>query len=329
MFYEAYRLLLREIGDYNRDASLLAQTVFQEKIGNESQYGEVYRGIVSADKNAAPVCVKKVNLSLEDLQILMLGQTLDRAIIFSCRTVWREVFMLRLCSRLVKNKKSIHLPLHFFTAFSANNEHNPRVSRNNPALYLYNELADEDLKSWSAREHSTAEWLSCFLQVFFGIFVLQFYTGFIHNDLHWGNILVHKVAPGGCWKYTIRGRDYCVPNHGHLFVLWDFGLSVLVPELRGCGTHIRACQDFLKILNTPKWIKKHYPGVTVPKTIIDLCVLIRSFEFKNMNDLLEQHIVQACVPGSPVLESFQIGRGVAAPADQATALPATHATLFV
>jgi hypothetical protein len=59
-----------------------------------------------------------------------------------------------------------------------------------------------------------------------------------------------------------------------------------------------------------------------------MCVLIRSFEFKNMNDLLEQQVAQGCgVPGK-VIESFVIGKAPAAPTDHSTAFPATHATVF-
>ena len=44
-----------------------------------------------------------------------------------------------------------------------------------------------------------------------------------HNDLHWGNVLVFEVRPGGCWEYKIDDTRYYVPNLGFVFVLWDFG----------------------------------------------------------------------------------------------------------
>jgi hypothetical protein len=100
-----------------------------------------------------------------------------------------------------------------------------------------------------------------------------------------------------------------VPNEGFLFVLWDFGMASLVPALKGCKEQLKSCQDFLKILNTPRWIIKHYPNIDVPSSVSDLCVHIRSMEHKSMKDLLEKVIQKFTQTRlTYVLETFDICR---------------------
>lgn len=309
IFYEAYKLHIR--GDFQnleKFNNILKKTVIEEKIGNESKFGEVFRGKILNKKNDKLISIKKIPMNLEDLRIFLKNQHNDRSIIFSSTNIWREIFMLRICNKLVKMKKSIHLPMHYMHVYTSNNLFTKKVAKNGPFLYAYNELADEDLKSWSSESRTHDEWISCFLQIFFGLYVLQYYCGFVHNDLHWGNVLVFKVKKGGSWLYKIRDQDFYIPNEGFLFVLWDFGMTTLFSGIKECGEHPKSCQDFLKILNTPKWIKKYYKDVPVPRTISDLCLFIRSGEYKSMEDMLSKVISKFTTSRKNyVLETFHVG----------------------
>ena len=308
-FYEAYKIYIKDDQTWNKYNNILDKTNIEGKMGNESKYGEVFRGhMLTKLKEKHPISIKKVPLSIDDLQLFLQNQHTNRKLIFSTKTVWREIYLLKMCSKLVKIKKSIHLPLHFFYVYSGTNNWNKSLSKNGPHIYSYNELAQEDLKSWSARPRSHNEFISCFLQIFFALYVLQHYLGFLHNDLHWGNILVFPIKKGGCWCYNINGEEYYIQNEGFLFVLWDFGMGSLHSQLRECNEHIKSCQDFLKILNTPKWINKHYTNIGVPTSISDLCIHIRSMEYKSMKDMLTKNIQKFSKNKNTFcLETFTIG----------------------
>jgi serine/threonine protein kinase len=66
---------------------------------------------------------------------------------------------------------------------------------------------------------------SMFFQLLASIYFIQSNYGMEHNDIHHGNILVHKVDAGGVWEYVINGVQYYFSNEGYLPVLWDFGLA--------------------------------------------------------------------------------------------------------
>ncbi|KAJ3223125.1 hypothetical protein HDU81_009385 [Chytriomyces hyalinus] len=117
--------------------------------------------------------------------------------------------------------------LHVFNESFVNR--NIRRRGNVTALLLVNELADGELQMLLKRPnlhiwtHHLVE--SCMFQVAAALFALERYFQARHNDLHYGNVLVHKVKPGGYWKYVINEKAYFVPNCGYMFVLWDFGLA--------------------------------------------------------------------------------------------------------
>jgi len=312
LYYEAYKILLTKKKNIKKFEQILKYTKFLERIGNESKYGEIFKGIINTNDNETEISIKKIPLSLKDLKIFLLNQENDESIIFNTKTIWREIYVLQLCSKLIRSKLCINLPLHNFYVYSSSNIYTKNISQNLPYVYCYNELAHEDLKSWSSKERNYKEWISCFLQIFFSIYVMQYYYGFLHNDLHWANILVFHIKKGGYWTYVIDEKRYNILNEGFLFVLWDFGMVSLQNSLKKCGNDIKACQDFLKILNTPKWIKKHYPSVVIPKEICDLCLYIRSHEYKNMNDILTKIIKKFSKDSNKlknneeVLETFEI-----------------------
>jgi hypothetical protein len=290
-FYEAYRIFIKEhYKNENPFDRILKETIIFEKMGNESKYGEIYKGKISCIKNNNLISIKKIALSLIDLEIFLKNQHYNKNIIFSEKTIWREMYLLKLCTKLLKHKKTVHLPLHYFFVYSSNNDWNKDISKNSPHIYSFNELANEDLKSWSKINHTIEEWKSCFLQIFFSIYCLQYYSGFLHNDLHWGNVLVFNIPKGGYWTYKINNNEYYIQNEGYLFTIWDFGMSSLSPNLKYCRAYEKSCQDFIKILNTPKWIKKYYESIQVPKIIIDFCIHTRSIEYQSMDDLLNRVI---------------------------------------
>lgn len=64
-------------------------------------------------------------------------------------------------------------------------------------------------------------------QIFAGLYTLYSNYGLVHNDLHSGNVLVHKTNKHGSWRYVVNGKSYILPNEGVLFTLWDFGFTTI------------------------------------------------------------------------------------------------------
>lgn len=96
---------------------------------------------------------------------------------------------------------------------------------------LFSELADGALFDLMTKPDpethammSPREFSSCIMQVIMGVLKLR-QLGFIHDDLHPGNILYHRITPGGYWWYQVNGKDYYIENIGKLAVLWDFGMT--------------------------------------------------------------------------------------------------------
>lgn len=97
--------------------------------------------------------------------------------------------------------------------------------------FLTEYAAYGDLEAWiDGHGPSDAMLENAFFQICAGLVALYTNYGLTHNDLHVGNVLVHRVQPGGCWEYFIMGQRYLCPNLGVLVVLWDFGFAT-VPGL--------------------------------------------------------------------------------------------------
>lgn len=98
----------------------------------------------------------------------------------------------------------------------------PSIIRETNYFIIINELAKMDLEKWLTKNHSQIEYESIILQIILAIYYLH-NIGYIHKDLHEGNILLHKTIPGGFWHYKINDQSIFIPNAGYLIVLWDFG----------------------------------------------------------------------------------------------------------
>jgi hypothetical protein len=95
-----------------------------------------------------------------------------------------------------------------------------------PHFMVLSELADMDVETWTRRgKHSVEEWASVLMQMILAVFAIH-ELGYIHNDVHFGNFLIHEIPLGGYWRYDLRSsaRKVFVKNAGFLVVLWDMGL---------------------------------------------------------------------------------------------------------
>lgn len=94
---------------------------------------------------------------------------------------------------------------------------------------ILNEFAQYgDFSNWFKKNKRTEmEMMNAIFQVFCGIYSIWRNYGATHNDLHVGNVLMHKTSnKDGVWEYIIDGTPYYCPNIGFLAVLWDLGFFV-------------------------------------------------------------------------------------------------------
>jgi hypothetical protein len=152
---------------------------------------------------------------------------------------------------------------------------NDAISRS--CILLINEFANGgDLKNWLKEDHSTLEWTVMYFHVFAGLYTLQKHFDLTHHDLHWGNVLVHKIKPGGFFNYKIDEKYYRVPNTGYLFTLWDFGYAYIPGKMQARDISFysripnRYGDDYYRITNAIHWNMKidketNKPNGTVPK----------------------------------------------------------------
>ena len=124
---------------------------------------------------------------------------------------YREAITYRNCTRLVVDKVTQNLPLMYGYQLCDMN------------VLMYNEYASGDGFKWLGKEHNISEWKSLLFQIWHGLYVIRKKLSMVHNDMHMGNILYHKVKKGGHWKYVMNNQTYYVPNEGHVYTLWDFG----------------------------------------------------------------------------------------------------------
>jgi hypothetical protein len=90
------------------------------------------------------------------------------------------------------------------------------------------ELANGDMNKWFTEKNRTNEEIySALFQIMAAIHTIQYHCQLINKDVKAPNILYYNVKPGGYWHYIIHGRDFYVPNYGHMFVLNDFGVSIV------------------------------------------------------------------------------------------------------
>lgn len=98
-----------------------------------------------------------------------------------------------------------------------------------PCMLLFCELADGTAVEWFLqRRRSELQWFCMLFQVLCGLRAMNAYYGVVHHDMRGENILYHSQADSqkhSFHHYHVDGCDYYLPNYGHCFVLWDFGMA--------------------------------------------------------------------------------------------------------
>lgn len=81
------------------------------------------------------------------------------------------------------------------------------------------------------KEISDEQWKSIVFQLVYTIAVIQHYYKMMHNDFHYGNILIdNSTEPGGYFVYTIKDKTFYIKNTGIIPKLWDFEFSMVYSD---------------------------------------------------------------------------------------------------
>lgn len=92
------------------------------------------------------------------------------------------------------------------------------------------ERCDED------REPSHSEWLEIVFQILYTTFVMQDKYKLMHNDMHYGNILMDTtIKPEGYFVYKLIDKNnnistYYIKNRGLVPKLWDFEFAMMYSD---------------------------------------------------------------------------------------------------
>lgn len=107
---------------------------------------------------------------------------------------------------------------------------------------------------------SDLQWKLIVFQLIYTLAVLQHHYKFMHNDFHYGNILIDdKIKPGGYHVYTIQGKTYYLPCTGIVSKLWDTELSMVYSD------KIPDCYHNKYITGLYNYDKKNHKTIIPPK----------------------------------------------------------------
>ncbi len=221
----------RKYACITKTGKLISKIKVLSKIGTESLMGEAYSACYPI-KCKYSLAIKKIPLTSKDTAFIK-DQTSKRALINS--PVWAELFFLKICNILVINKICPNLSFYYTQYICKDCKYqNPNLLKENKeCAIIINEKADGDLKDFITMEtkkykdikQTILSVLVAYYQIFMGLYCIRKYFNVWHHDLHWGNVLFHRIKPSGSIKYIVKKKEMNIPNTGYLFVLWDFGFS--------------------------------------------------------------------------------------------------------
>jgi hypothetical protein len=202
----------------------------KSRIGTPSVYGEVHLGKIGD----LFVAVKKVQLQKKDTKGNI---SLQRHQFLQHESAWSEIaiFIISTIFLLTSMTQNVPLMYRYYYCQECVFENKEISKKKSRCEIVVNELAEGDLKMYLEKKYKifTPELVSNMLfQVMSALYLFEKTLDLNHNDLHWGNILVHETIPGGYWEYIIDDTSYYVPNLGYVFVLYDFGMVDIPDKIR-------------------------------------------------------------------------------------------------
>jgi hypothetical protein len=142
-----------------------------------------------------------------------------------------EIISSLLTNQLVLQKICPNFTLNYNYLILDNCKEKTRISTKKYCTLQFNEYINQGtFADWISKKRSVEMLTNAFFQILSGLYAINFHYNMIHNDFHGENILVQKIKPGGYWIYIINNKKYYVPNLGYVFLIMDFGYS-LIPDI--------------------------------------------------------------------------------------------------
>lgn len=192
--------------------------------------GVVYKVILGKANKNTPLILKQIDLqklkSTKGVKSVMLNaRPEDVYHIFYTTRIFNYPSLIEIVANTLTNQLVLqNICPHYILNYHWNYDNN--------TINLYNEYATfGDFYKWAKMNHSHEIWMNALFQISVGLYAIKKYYNMHHTDFHTGNILVHKVKPGGYWIYTINRKNYYVPNLGYIFLLSDFGFAWIPNKL--------------------------------------------------------------------------------------------------
>lgn len=225
--------------------------VIKRRIGSESKFGEVYLA------SSSPTSSNKV---IDAAMKLMPVNLANR----------EEINYYKLFNAFAINHINPHFPLIFYSITCSQCPF--QAMKHDNCYVILKEYSDGDLKQWTKSTHSIQEHISFWAQLcIIGTGLEREHV--IHKDLHWGNLLYHKVPKKNAYKYmyyTFADHHIYIKFIKDHWILWDMGKSI-----RNNGSVTSLTTDIPRITNVPKWAAKRYNSF--PQVIEGLCDAIGDF----------------------------------------------------
>ncbi len=106
--------------------------------------------------------------------------------------------------------------------------------RSSSSMLISEYVSGGSLDNWifeaceNDKEPSDEQWKNIVFQLVYTIAVIQHYYRMMHNDFHYGNILIDDtIQPGGYFVYEVDGKKFYIKNTGIIPKLWDFEFSMV------------------------------------------------------------------------------------------------------
>ena len=81
------------------------------------------------------------------------------------------------------------------------------------------------------KEIEDEQWKNIVFQLVYTLAIVQKYYRMMHNDFHYGNVLIDtSIKPGGYLVYTINNETFYIKNTGIIPRLWDFEFSMVYSD---------------------------------------------------------------------------------------------------
>ena len=181
-----------------------------------------------------------------------------------------NIILKELTDNVINKNLSPHI-VFYFGSTKVNNKSSCLLDMNLPNFYnnrkiknysnmLISEYIDGlSLEEWVYKqtkkniEITPSNWLTMIFQLLYTIYIFQYKYKLLHNDFHYGNILIDdNIKAEGYFIYKIFGKTYYLKNFGIIPKLWDFEFCMCYSD------NIKSLYPNKYIIGTSNYNKKTF-----------------------------------------------------------------------